>query len=108
MKSPLVAYNAAAKEFGITPEKQLHIRQKMQFAETQVQEMQAVTNRLLFDIAATMCHLDTAKDDNSKAAYEGKLRGYQNDLRQMSASLDYAILIQKELGDEFKQSGEEA
>ncbi len=96
MKSPLSLYNETAKQFGITDEKQVNLRQKQSFATTQVQEMQAIANRLLFDIAATRCHLETAKDDNTKSAYEGKLRSYENDLRQMSSSLDYAIAIAKE------------
>jgi hypothetical protein len=106
--SPLTIYNEVAKSFKITAEKQVHIRQKLAYAEAQVQEMQAVTNRLLFDVVTSKLHLETAKDDNTKAAYEGKLRGYENDLRQMSANLDYAILIHKELNEEFKKSGEEA
>lgn len=99
MKSPLSLYNETAKQFGITDEKQVHLRQKQSFATTQVDEMKAVANRLLFDIASTKCHMDTAKDDNTKAAYEGKLRGYENDLRQMSASLDYALALDKELAE---------
>jgi outer membrane murein-binding lipoprotein Lpp len=107
LSSPLQYYNETAKQFGITDKKQIHIRQKLAFASEQVQQMQAVANRLLFDIASTKCHLETAKDDNSRAAYEGKLREYERDLRQMAASLDYAIQIEDELNVEFKKSGEE-
>lgn len=108
MKSPLAIYVETAKQFNITADKQVHIRQKLAFAEAQVQEMQMVANRLLFDVVTTKLHLEDAKDDNTKAAYEGKLRGYENDLRQMSQNLDTALIIYKELNDEFKKSGEEA
>jgi hypothetical protein len=108
LKTPLQHYNETAEQFGIGPEKQVHLRQKQAFATTQVQEMQAVANRLLFDVATTKCHMETAKDDNTKAAYDGKLRGYENDLRQISASLDYALEIAKELDQEVEKSGEEA
>lgn len=97
MNTPLFFYNETAKQFGITEEKQVHLRQKQAYATAQVDEMKAITNRLLADIASTKCHMDTAKDDNTKAAYEGKLRTYENDLRQMSASLEYAIALSKEL-----------
>lgn len=108
MTSPLSLYNETAKQFNITPEKQVHIRQKVAFAEAQTQEMQAVANRLLFDIVTTKLALEAAKDDNTKAAYTNKLGAYENDLRQMSQSLDYAMAIKGELDVEFKNSGEEA
>jgi hypothetical protein len=108
LSTPLEIYNETAEKFGITAKKQVHIRQKLAFAEAQVQEMQAVANRLLFDVVTTKIHLATAKDENTKSAYEGKLRGYENDLRQMSANLDSAIAIHEELSKEFKKSGEEA
>jgi hypothetical protein len=107
LKSPLAIFNETATQFSITPDKQVHIRQKLAFAEAQKQEMQAVANRLLFDIVTTKLALETAKDENTEAAYKNKLSQYENDLRQMSKSLDFAMAIEKELSDEFKKSGEE-
>lgn len=108
MTSPLAIYNETAERFGITDKKQVHIRRKLAFVEEQVQAMQEVCNRLLCDIVATTCALGEAKDENTKAAIEGKLRQYEGDLRQTAPAMEYYIKLKDEFTAEFKKSGEEA
>lgn len=108
MKSPLAIYAEAAKEYGVTPEKQLHVRQKLAYIEAQVQEQQAIINRLLFDVVTTELKLADAKDNMSKQAIRSKLDSYKGDLQQLSDALDINLVIKKELDQEFKKTGEEA
>lgn len=100
MKSPLEQYNEIAKEFGITKEKQVHIRQKKAYFEAQSQEQKAIINRLLSDIATTKVELDKLQDDASRAAYRQKIAKYEDDLRQLSAALDITLQFEKELSSE--------
>lgn len=100
MKSPLEIYNEVAKKFNVTPEKQVHVRQKMAYAEAQSNEQKAIMNRLLCDIAITQIELDKLKDEATKAAYRGKIAKYEDDLRQLSAAVDVSLQFEKELREE--------
>lgn len=105
MKSPLQIYNEVAKEFGITPNKQVHARQKKAYFEAQSQEQKAIINRLLSDIAITQVEYEKLQDDASKAAYRQKIAKYEDDLRQLSAALDISLQFEKELSDENPDLG---
>lgn len=104
MKSPLTTYKEQAKEFNITEDKQIPGVAKLNFARTQVQEQQQIINRLLVDLTMTLIQAESAKDDNTKSAYEGKATGYRNDLRQLTASLDIVSALVKELEKEVGQT----
>ena len=106
MKSPLQIYNEVAEKFNVTADKQVHIRQKQAYFEAQSQEQKAIINRLISDIAITQVQLDKMKDEASKAAYEQKIAGYENDLRQLSAALDITMEFEKELNSESKATAE--
>lgn len=102
MKSPLTIYNETAKEFGITADKNVNIRQKVAFAEEQAAQMRQIANRLLFDIATTKFHLEEAKDRATKNAYQQKANQYENDLSQTSDSLTVVLQLVEELNNELK------
>lgn len=100
MQSPLQIYNQVAKKFNVTVEKQVHPRQKLAYATEQSNQQRAIINRLLCDVATTQVELDKAKDDATKSAYQKKIAGYEDDLRQLSAGLDVSMEFEKELRDE--------
>lgn len=100
MKKAIDYYNEVAKKFNVTKEKSLHPRQKLAYVSEQANQQRAIINRLLVDCALTMCELDGAKDPMTQAAYTKKLNGYEDDLRQLSKSLDVAIELEKDLQSE--------
>lgn len=106
MKSPLQLYKEAAKQFNVTEPKSLHPRQKIAFVTAQVQELQGVVNRLLFDAARAKRNLEEAKDDVSKGAHQDNLSKFESDLRQMTKTLDFALELQRELEQEYPDVGE--
>lgn len=106
MNSPLSMYKEVAKEFGITEDKQVRPRQKIAFAEAQVQEQRAIINRLIADTARARTDMEKARDATLKAAYAKKMAGYEDDLRQMATNLNFSIEFERELRDEFKEVGE--
>lgn len=99
MSTPLTTYKEVAKKFGITDEHNMSDVGKLAFAREQAQQMQHITNRLLFDITTTRVHLESAKDENTKAAYTQKANEYERDLRQSKSALDVALELVKELED---------
>lgn len=101
MPSPLELFNGVAKDFGITADKQLHERQKQAFVESQVGEQKAVINRLIVDAAKARYDLANAKDDVSKAAYQGNVSKFENDLRQFSSTLAFFQELASELGIKY-------
>ncbi len=91
MTSPVSQYDKVAKEFNVVGDKCVPTEVKLRFAREQATEQASICNRLIFDIVTTNIYLDAAKDDTTMAAYAQKLAGYQNDLRQMSASLGISL-----------------
>jgi len=98
MATPLELYKEVAKEFKITPNKQLHDRQKQAFVEAQVGEQKAVINRLIVDTAMARHELAGAKEDATRAAYGKKVAQFEDDLRQFSKTLDFFQELTNELG----------
>lgn len=102
MKSPLKTYNDVAASFNITDDINVAPLVRRNFAQEQAYQMQQIVNRLLFDIATTRIHLDEAKDDATKAAYQQKGATYENDLRQTRDSLVIALKLADELSAELE------
>lgn len=104
MASPLELYKEVAEKFKVTPDKQLHDRQKQAFVESQVGEQKAVVNRLIVDTAMARHELADAKDDATKAAYGKKVAQFEDDLRQFTKTLDFFQELAKELGADVNSS----
>jgi hypothetical protein len=100
MKSPLETYKEIAKEFNVTEEKSLHIRQKIAFFSEQANQIRMVVNRLIGDLAKARIDLSGVKDDVAKTAYQKEVTKYEDDLRQMTRTLDFFIQLEKELSEE--------
>ena len=98
MATPLELYKEVAKDFKITGDKQQHERLKQAFVTAQVQEQKAVVNRLIIDTAMARFELSQAKEDATKAAYQKKVAQFEDDLRQLSKTLDFFLQLEKELG----------
>lgn len=96
-KSPLTIYKEAAKSFGLTEDQLVPDVAKLSFVRTQEAEQKTIINRLLVDLTMSRIHQAEAKDDATKSAYEGKARGYENDIRQLVASLNVAQQLVEEL-----------
>lgn len=103
MPTPLEIYKSVAKEFGVTNDKNVLAEAKLSFAREQSIQMKQIVNRLIFDITQSKVLEDSAKDDNTRSAYEGKRRSYENDLRQTVASLSTTLELVKELEDEVAE-----
>ena len=100
--SVLKTYEEQAKKFGITDAHNVPVVARLAFAREQQQQMQAMVNRLLFDLSTTEIHKLSAKDETTKAAYSQKGDQYANDLRQTKSALDIAIELVKELEDSIE------
>lgn len=96
-KSPLALYKETAKKFGVTEAMQVPDVAKLSFVRSQVQEQQSIINRLLVDLTLSYLHAENAKDENTKAAYTNKASGYENDLRQLVATLSIDLELLAEL-----------
>lgn len=103
MPTPLKIYKSVAKEFGVTDDKNVAPEARLGFAREQSIQMKQIVNRLVFDITQSKVLEDNAKDDNTRSAYEGKRRQYENDLRQTVASLSTTLELVKELQDEVAE-----
>lgn len=95
--TPLAKYDELAKQFKITEDKNVPIEQRLMFAREQAVQMKQIANRLLFDLTASHMHLNAAKDDTTKAAYQAKINEYERDLRQTSGGLDPILTLIQEL-----------
>lgn len=100
MKSPLKTYKEICKEFNITPEKSLHTRQKIAFFSEQANQQKQIINRLIGDLVKARMDLDAANDDVAKSAFTVKVNSFTDELRQMSKTLDFFLLLEKELSEE--------
>jgi len=98
MSTPLELYKEVAKEFKVIGAKLQHDRLKQAFVSSQVNEQKAIINRLIVDTAMSRHELSGAKDDATKAAYQKKVAGFEDDLRQLSKTLDFLMELEKELG----------
>lgn len=90
-------YNNIAEEFGITEDLTVKPVAKLRFAREQAEQMKIIVNRFLFDITMTQSRMEQAQDEDSKAAFEGKLREYGQQLRQTRDGLKVALELVKEL-----------
>lgn len=105
-KSPLEIYKETAKKFGVTEEMQVPDIAKLTFVRAQVQEQQAIINRLLVDLTISYIHLDNAKDQQTTTAYRNKASSYESDLFQMVATLNVDLQLLSEL-EPLVQSNQE-
>lgn len=97
MKSSLDLVKEVGKDFNITKEKQLHARQQMAFVTSQAQEQRGIIFRLLYDSARARRNVEEAKDDTTRSAHVANLSKYEDDLRQLSKTLDFTIELEKQL-----------
>lgn len=102
--SPLSLYNEVAKDFNITANKQVHPRQKKAFVESQIQEQQLIINRLLVDTAMARKNVSESKDDTVRAAHQKKVSQYEDDLRQLTKTLDFFIEFKSNLDTEYPEA----
>lgn len=102
--SPIELYEKVAKQFKITDGKLVHPRQMKAYVESQIQEQSLIINRLIVDAARSHADIADAKDDTTKAAYENKLSGFENDLRQLSKTLDFFIELSKNLAKKYPEA----
>ena len=89
--SALETYNKIAKDMGVTDELNVSPIAKLSFARAQAQEMQTLINRFLFDITIAKTKLSNAKDRDTKAAAENKVREYETQLAQIMDGLVIAM-----------------
>lgn len=100
MKSPLKTYKEICKEFGITGDKSLHIRQKIAFFGEQANQQKQIINRLIGDLAKARLDLEASTDPAAKAAYSKKAAEFSEDLRQFTNTLDFFLTLEKELSED--------
>lgn len=100
---PLALYDQVATQFNIVDAKRVHPRQIRAYVGAQVQEQGLILNRLIIDAAKARLDISESKDDTTKAAYESNLAKYENDLRQMSRTLDFFIKLDEELAKEYPE-----
>lgn len=100
--TPLAKYEELAEQFNITGDKRVGTDAALVWVRAQSGEMKAIANRLLVDLTTSHMHLNSAKDDTTKAAYVSKINTYENDLRQTSLSLDAVLALESELEDKLE------
>lgn len=101
MTSPLGLFEQVAKEFNVTGEKLVHPRQQRAYVDAQITEQALITNRLLVDAARARQSVQDSKDDTTKAAHQSKLQTFENDLRQMSKTLDFFLELRDDLAKKY-------
>ena len=99
--SPLGKLNELADKYKVTGDKRLATDLQLNFVRSQVGEMKQVANRLLFDLTLSELHSTTAKDDATKFAYDQKAQTYANELKQMIATLEYNLALERELENQL-------
>lgn len=97
MSSPLSIYKSVVKQLGVSDEHNLPVVGKASYLATQIDEQKHVLNRLLFDLSTATFHLNNAKDDTTKEAYEKQASTYKADIRQIHASLKFNLELLGEL-----------
>lgn len=104
MSTALSVYKKILKEFEITDELNVQSINKLLYLREQRDQQRAVINRLLFDLATTRIHQQTAKDPTTSDAYRKKYDDYTSDLRQLTTSLKINLELIDELEAEHPES----
>ena len=103
MKSPIELYKDVLKEFGIEGALDVHPRLKLAYIEEQIQQQQAILNRLFFDITVATRAYNSAKDPLSKDAHRKKMDNFRNDVWQILEGLKVHLKLSEELRNEYPE-----
>lgn len=104
MKSPIQIYKAILEEYGIKGSLDIHPRLKLAYLEEQIQQQQAILNRLFFDITVATNAMNEAKDQLSKDAHRQKVEKFRNDVWQILEGLKVNLKLAEELRSEYPEA----